>query len=1268
MSAVVDAGVIQAILRLKDELTPALGRVTSGLTQSGNTMRSVGTSILPISAAMSAVGIAGIKMATDLNASMANVASLIPGSTARVIELKQAVQDMSIATGKSTDDLAGGLYEVISAFGNTAESAKILEINARAAVAGVASTSEAIALTGAVTKGYGDTTAAAVEKVSDLALLTVRLGKTNFPELASSIGRVTPLAAALKVTQEELFGAMATFTGVTGGAAEVSTQLRGVLQSLMAPTDEMSALMAKLGVSSGETMIQQFGLQGTINKVVEAAKASGQPLQEYLSSIEGQTLALAATGGQAADFTSKLAQMKTAAGTTTQAFDEQTKGVNAAGFQFTQLKNELTVMAQNLGDALIPRLMEGAQALKPFWEMAKEAVSWFSALPEPVKTAAAAAALIVAISAPTLMAIGVGFNAVAAGIAATGTASEKAIPFVKGFWTALTGPAGILLGIGAGIVYIGDKMREVAGISDDSAKRLSGGWASAIPILGPLRGMWSEISGSARSAGTEVTTQVTAMTGALINQNTRGLIPTIDLTGKANALLAEQARVLGPPRVGTQQLTEAQQKYREEVQALIGQLGGNNLNAQIQKLTDAWRAMTPEQRKFAIETGVLVKELISASAAGGTFRGELAAILKSQQLLTTQLPVMTNAFANLRDIWRDMPSVQLKFPTPQFQVPISNDPYGIIGEIERSLIRAGAETRIKLPAGPIAAAIKSQFSEALAGLGGVIVGAIQGGGDVGRAAGASLGSAVGSDLATNILGKSTSTLLKGALSMLGPFGALLGGKVGELVGKIFGNAGRDAAIQFAQGMGGFDSLRQQLLVLGEEGERLWVQLTQVARGEREVAAASAAITAALARQREQAQALRDEMSRLAEGTGLASAALIAFRDANPLDENVQSFVLGQVQAAGSAAGSMLEAIQRSSTAAARANIEAQIALTRAAIAEASGSLRDELQAQLEDLQAQSQNVRGQLVLTAGGASAMAGILLAAWDGTAQGLRDMAPDIARLQQALADSGLTGSQSFSDLAAMAGLASSEVAGPLLEAINYGTQALTGMYNAGFLTQETFSGMVGEIMAQRDALLATGATSSTVNGAMRGDLQRIWELVQDGNYALDDRTRALLEQAEASGEVGNQFRSTEDRILQVLERIADMFETTFGSGLTESARRGAQAAADALRAIPTEIDVTVRTSTRVGGGGQGGGGGTDDNPPGYASGTMGRYVDFGAGTNVVLHGRERVMTETEGRFGSGDTHLHFDMRGAVIREEADIDKLADAVFKNLIVERGL
>jgi hypothetical protein len=44
-----------------------------------------------------------------------------------------------------------------------------------------------------------------------------------------------------------------------------------------------------------------------------------------------------------------------------------------------------------------------------------------------------------------------------------------------------------------------------------------------------------------------------------------------------------------------------------------------------------------------------------------------------------------------------------------------------------------------------------------------------------------------------------------------------------------------------------------------------------------------------------------------------------------------------------------------------------------------------------------------------------------------------------------------------------------------------------------------------------------------------------------------------------------------------------------------------------------------------------------PSYASGTHGRYINFGAGTAVTLHGNERVMTEGEALgLGGGDIYV--------------------------------
>lgn len=344
-----------------------------------------------------AAGGAFLKMSTDMNAGMANVASL-GVATDRVEELKGGVQDLAVEVGKSTGDLSDGLYQVVSAFGDSSDSMKILETNARAATAGLASTTDAINLTSAVTKGYGDTSAEAVQKASDLALKAVQLGQTTFPELAASVGKVIPLTSALSVSQEELFGVMATFTGVTGGAAEVSTQLRGVMQGLMQPTGDMAALLEDLGVESGKALVEQEGLQGAMKIITDAAAKTGKPLGKYLSSIEAQTLAMAAAGGQADALTEKTAAMGEAAGATDAAFKAQTEGINAAGFELEQAKQEAVVLGQRLGDTLAPMLIDVFQAAKPLVAKVQEAVEWFTNLDDAqqrqiVKWVAIAAAM-----------------------------------------------------------------------------------------------------------------------------------------------------------------------------------------------------------------------------------------------------------------------------------------------------------------------------------------------------------------------------------------------------------------------------------------------------------------------------------------------------------------------------------------------------------------------------------------------------------------------------------------------------------------------------------------------------------------------------------------------------------------------------------------------------------------------------------------------------------------------------------------------------------
>jgi len=417
-----------SLVAITDPFKQAMKDASKAIKTTGKNISKAGKQISQVSVPLAALGGLSLKAAIDFNKGMSNIATLIPGNAKRVDELKQNIQDMAVETGKSTADLTDGMYQVVSAFGDSAEAAGQLEIAAKAAAAGGATTTDAINLLSAVTKGYGDTSAEAQQKAADLAFTTVKLGQTTFPELAASIGKVVPLSNTLGVSQEELFAVMATATGVTGSASEVATQYRGVLQSLMAPTKTMSGLMNTLGFESGEAMIKKLGLKGSIDQIVAAAKKSGTPLQKYMGSIEGQTIALTLAGEQSKVYEEKLASMKDAQGAASEAYEEATGGLNSLGHSLNQAKQAVIVLAQNLGDALAPAISKIVNDfLIPLVKKGQELLEWFKGLDPRVQDAIIYFGIFLGVVGPIIVAIGTLITVIGA----------------------LAGSAGILLLVGA---------------------------------------------------------------------------------------------------------------------------------------------------------------------------------------------------------------------------------------------------------------------------------------------------------------------------------------------------------------------------------------------------------------------------------------------------------------------------------------------------------------------------------------------------------------------------------------------------------------------------------------------------------------------------------------------------------------------------------------------------------------------------------------------------------------------------------------------------
>lgn len=308
----------------------------------------------------------GVEQAAKFEKQMSNVSTLLDGDVKkRIGELNKEVIKVSNSTGVATSELTDGLYQVVSAIGDTEDSMKIVQLAAKAAKAGNATTTDSVNLLTAVTKGYGDTSKEAFQKASDLAFQTVKLGQTTFPDLASSIGSVIPLANALHIKQEELFGGFATLTGVTGNAAEVSTQLNGAFKGFMSPSKEMLAVMNQLGYASGEQMLKAHGLEKSLLMLKQAVGNNDTAFAGLFKSIQGKKAVLALTGAQVDQMRKKTEAMYKATGLTDEAFKRQKDN-------YESLKEDIQNLNENaltqLGLIFLPVIKKGMEILLPILE------------------------------------------------------------------------------------------------------------------------------------------------------------------------------------------------------------------------------------------------------------------------------------------------------------------------------------------------------------------------------------------------------------------------------------------------------------------------------------------------------------------------------------------------------------------------------------------------------------------------------------------------------------------------------------------------------------------------------------------------------------------------------------------------------------------------------------------------------------------------------------------------------------------------------------
>ena len=319
----------------------AIGQVSNAVTQLNNTFQTITGESNQFTKAMRAANTMAGKDAAGFK------------------QLKGQVADLAKELPIARDQLANGLYQVISNGVPEDNWLSFLEATAKASIGGLADLNQAVTVTATIIKNYGLAWEDA-GSIQDKIQMTAKNGVTTFEQLADALPSVAGSAATLGVSIDELMAVFATCTGVTGNTAEVSTQLGAVLKALIKPSTEAAKAAEAMGIQFDAAGIRAAGGLDNFLKELDVtiqqyARETGELSETIYGNLFGSARALrlltSLTGEQASKFTENIGVMADSAGSIDQAFNEMASTGEAAA---QKLKNQFAGITDAIAGIMRP--------------------------------------------------------------------------------------------------------------------------------------------------------------------------------------------------------------------------------------------------------------------------------------------------------------------------------------------------------------------------------------------------------------------------------------------------------------------------------------------------------------------------------------------------------------------------------------------------------------------------------------------------------------------------------------------------------------------------------------------------------------------------------------------------------------------------------------------------------------------------------------------------------------------------------------------------
>jgi len=424
-------------------LVRGLKRAEKRLKAFSRAVTDIGKRLVTASAVMATPFIAGAKVFADFEQQMANVATMLDRPADHMEAFKKGIRSMAVAFGESTEALAGGLYDILSASIPAEKALDVLSVAVRAAKAGMTDTKTAADAITTVLNSYG-LAAEQAGTVSDLLFSVVKRGKTTFAQLAPPIGMVASTAASAGVGLEELGAALATLTRHGVQTQNAVTAVNQIVMTFLKPSKEAAETARQLGFKMSAATLHSEGLAGVFEKISRLSPDAIAKLFPNVRALRGVIPALKNLEG----FMGDIDVMSNRAGATETAYQ---KMANTLSHAFGQIKQAGFVALSVVGEALAEPLARAAAAIKRYAAFVTDLIARNKGL----VVAIAKVIAVVGTVGAALVVLGMAGTALATvfgGIAAIVTGAATAIGFLGSVLAAILSPIGLVI---AGVAALG---------------------------------------------------------------------------------------------------------------------------------------------------------------------------------------------------------------------------------------------------------------------------------------------------------------------------------------------------------------------------------------------------------------------------------------------------------------------------------------------------------------------------------------------------------------------------------------------------------------------------------------------------------------------------------------------------------------------------------------------------------------------------------------------------------------------------------------------